>query len=852
MAVDVGSAVGYLDLDIQGFLNGLKQAESEADGKSKSMSDKVSSAFTSVGSKLTSVGTTMSLGITTPLVAAGTAIVKTTSTFDSSMSKVSAISGATGDDLQTLRDKAKEMGASTKFSASEAADAFTYMAMAGWKTEAMLDGIDGIMSLAAADGLDLATTSDIVTDALTAFGLSAADSSHFADVLAKASSSANTNVSLLGESFKYAAPVAGALGYTAEDTAVALGLMANAGIKGSQGGTALRASLSRLIKPTDEVAVAMEAYGISMTEADGSMKPLSGLMDTLREKLGGLSEAEQAQAAAVLFGQEAMSGMLAIINTSSDDYDNLVASINNAEGAASSMADTMINNVGGQFTILKSELEGLMVSFGEAIVPYVTKAIGKISELIEKFQALSPAQKDIIVKIAAVAAVIGPVLVVVGKLATGIKTIINVVKTLKTAFSVLNAVMMANPIGIIIAAVATLVAAFIYLWNNCEGFREFWINLWEGIKNVAVNVWTAVSDFFVNVWESIKTFFVDTWNSIGEFAANAWNSIIEGIHTFIDGAIEFLSNLPYNIGLMIGTIIGKIILFVKDMGEKAIELGRNFVENIVTFFKELPGKIAEFINNVASKIKQWATELPQKAREMASRFLQNVVEFFQQLPGKISDFVSRVINTITSWVKNMTSKAKEAAKNFTTNLVNGIKELPNKVLTIGKNIVEGLWNGIKGATSWLYNKVKEFAKGILDGIKKTLGIGSPSKVARDEIGKWLPPGISIGFEAAMPAMLNNIRDSFNSGIKRLRGKLQTLELAGSAFGGGFNFSASTNGIMLIDYDLLSMKLAEILRLAPIQPKVYVITEDGDVILDGERVGRKVAPVVSRVIASGEV
>ncbi|MDY4098169.1 MAG: phage tail tape measure protein [Lachnospiraceae bacterium] len=277
----------------------------------------------------------------TGLSALGAASFKAGSNFEAEMSKVSAISGATADDLNALKEKAKEMGASTKFSATESAYALEYMAMAGWKTEDMLSGIEGIMNLAAASGEDLATTSDIVTDALTAFGLSASDSGHFADVLAKASSNANTNVSMLGESFKYVAPVAGALGYSAEDTAIALGIMANAGIKGSQSGTALRSSLTRLVKPTDEAAAMMEEYNLTMTNSDGSMKSLGQVMDMLRGNLGDLTEAEQAQAAAQIFGQEAMSGMLAIINASDSDYAKLTDAIYNADGAARQMADTM-------------------------------------------------------------------------------------------------------------------------------------------------------------------------------------------------------------------------------------------------------------------------------------------------------------------------------------------------------------------------------------------------------------------------------------------------------------------------------------------------------------------------------
>ena len=434
MAVDVGSAVGYLDLDISGFLNSLKTAQSEAASASQNMATQIGNKFSGVGKSLTTAGKKLSTVVTAPVVGLGAASIKTTADFESAMSKVSAISGATGNDLDTLSKKAKEMGAKTKFSATESAEAFTYMAMAGWKTEDMIDGIDGIMSLAAADGLDLATTSDIVTDALTAFGLSAEDSGHFADVLAKASSSANTNVSMLGESFKYVAPVAGSLGYSAEDTAIALGLMANAGIKGSQAGTALRGSISRLVKPTGDAAAMMDKYGISLTNADGTMKPLGEVMDELREKLGGLSESEQAQAATTLFGQEAMSGMLAIINASDSDYKNLTDSIYNAEGAAQKMADVQLDNLSGQITILKSALEGAAIQIGELLLPYVKDFVQWIQNLIDKFNSLSPEQQNFIVKIALMAAVIGPILLIIGKLTSGIGNLITNVGKITSLF----------------------------------------------------------------------------------------------------------------------------------------------------------------------------------------------------------------------------------------------------------------------------------------------------------------------------------------------------------------------------------------------------------------------------------
>lgn len=302
--------------------------------------------------------------------------------FESMMSQVKAISGATGQAFDDLTAKAQEMGATTKFTATESAEAFNYMAMAGWKPQQMIDGISGIMSLAAASGEDLGTTSDIVTDALTAFGLQAGDAGHFADVLAQASANANTNVSMLGESFKYVAPVAGAMNYSVEDTSLALGLMANASIKGSMAGTALKTSLANMAAPTDSMAAAMDKYGISLTDSEGNMKSLRGVIDNLRGSLGGLSETEQTAAASTIFGKEAMAGMLAIINASEEDYNKLSTAIGNSKDAAEGMADTMLDNLKGSFTLMQSAIEGTENAFGKRLSSYLRGIAGGITDMM--------------------------------------------------------------------------------------------------------------------------------------------------------------------------------------------------------------------------------------------------------------------------------------------------------------------------------------------------------------------------------------------------------------------------------------------------------------------------------------
>ena len=309
-------------------------------------------------------------------------VVSTGVAFDSTMSEVEAISGATATEMEQLTAKAKEMGETTKFSASEAGEAFKYMAMAGWETEDMLNGIEGIMRLAAASGEDLATTSDIVTDALTAMGYSAGDAGKLADVMAAASSNANTNVYLMGETFKYAAPLIGAMGYNMEDAAVAIGMMANAGIKGTQAGTSLRSILSRMASPTSDVETAMKQLGITLTDEEGNMKSLDEVIRDLRTSFADLSETEKAQKASMIAGKNALSGMLAIVNGADEDFERLTAAVNNSTGSAERMSDVMLNNVGGKVTLLKSQLEGVYLTIYNKVEPVISRALTKMSNAL--------------------------------------------------------------------------------------------------------------------------------------------------------------------------------------------------------------------------------------------------------------------------------------------------------------------------------------------------------------------------------------------------------------------------------------------------------------------------------------
>lgn len=663
MAFDVGSAVGYLLLDTSKWESGLKSAKmglNTFQDETATAADK----FTAMGTSLGSVGKTLTLGVTAPLVGMGATAVKTAADFEAAMSNVRAISGASADEMEALTAKAEEMGAKTKFSATEAADAFSYMAMAGWDTESMLAGIEGIMSLAAASGEDLATTSDIVTDALTAFGLTAEDTSMFVDVLAAASSASNTNVSMLGESFKYVAPVAGTFGYSVQDVGAALGLMANSGIKASQAGTSFRSALTRMIKPTDTAMVSMENLGLAsdgvvtaMVNADGSMKPLRETLSILRKQFSTLSEAEQAQAASTIFGQESMAGMLAIINASDSDFEGLISTMDEASGTAQEMADTQLDNLNGQLTILKSGLEGAAIAFGNLLMPMIKDITGLIQKLVDWVNGLNEDQKQVIVIIAEVAAAIGPLLIIVGKVSGLIGKLIPLISGAGGLSGVLTA--LTGPVGIVIAAVAALAAAWA---TNFGGIRDKTQEIMSAIGSIISSVW----GFIKGLWESnflgIQTITFDVFAIIQQLFSDALTIIVDIFNVFaalFSGDWSALWDAVKTLVSDIWTAIG------------------NLVDNALNLIVDIIGGIATTLYNTAKDV------------------FNKVEKAFQSVWKTITDWFNEAIN----------------------DPVNTVKGIGTALLDAGKSIFTALWDGMKSVWTSISDWVSEKVNWLKDKIK---------------------------------------------------------------------------------------------------------------------------------------
>ena len=693
-----------------------------------------------VGGTLTSVGQKL-LPLSTSIAGLGVAAVKTTADFDSEMSKVSAISGATGTDLDKLRGKAREMGAKTKFSASEAAQGMQYMAMAGWKTQDMMDGLEGIMNLAAASGEDLASTSDIVTDALTAFGLSAKDSSHFSDILAAASSNANTNVSMMGETFKYAAPVLGSLGYTAEDAALAIGLMANAGIKSSQAGTSLRGAITNLAKPTDTVAAAMDKYGISLTDSSGKMLSLRELMEQLRQKLGGLSEAEQAQAAAALFGKNAMSGMLAIINGSDKDFEKLAGAIDNCDGSSEKMANTMNDNLQGQITILMSQLQELAISFGEILMPKIRDIVTHIQNFVDKLNAMDEGQKETILRIGMFVAALAPMLMGLGKVITFSANVSRALGTLSAGLVKAGGFsgvftkalgLITSPAAIVVGAIAAITAVIIHLWNTNEDFRNTITAIWQKIKDAFTTFAAGISErlsalgiTFSDVTSAIKTIWDGFCNLLAPVLEAAFNTIAIALQTAFNvilgiwdvfsavfsgdwsGAWEAVKGIFSSVWDGLKEYFSTIIGAVKGVADVFLGwFGTNWEtvwNGVKTFFEGIWNGISSFFEGIWNGISTFCTTVWNGIVTNVTAFCTTVHDTISTIFNAVKDVVSNVWETIKNVV--------QVAIMFIVEVIKAAFELitvPFRFIWENcRDTIISVWETIKSAVQTAINFVKD-------------------------------------------------------------------------------------------------------------------------------------------------
>ncbi len=584
---------------------------------------KASKDVTYFGTQIASAGMGMTRGITLPLLGMAVAAGKVGMDFEAQMNRVKAITGATGEEFQKLEDKARELGASTMFTATQSAEGLEKFARAGFSVQESLDAIEPSINLAIATGSDLATVTDIVASAIRGFGLDAKDTAKLTDLLASTAASSNTNLEELGEAFNYVAPLAAAYGYSTEDVAEALGHMANAGIKGSMAGTTLRRAMSNLVGASGEAKAKLEELGIEVSDTEGNMLPLESVIDDLRQGFAGMSEEEQALTANLLFGERAQAGMLAVINATEDSINTLADATTNYSGTVKEQADIMQSGTKGALMRFKSAVQELGIKLSEVLLPAFNKIIEKIQGFVDKLNQLTPAQMQTIVKVLGLVAAIGPLLVIVGKGITIFGKLQALFTTIGGSVSLFSTLMssVALPVLAVVAAVAALVAVFVYLFNTNEAFRNKVMEIWEQIKAM----FSAAFEFIKALLTALGQLFTWLWQNnflnVQGIIQAGWQYITE-IFSF---AIQLITDIFKVFTALLqgdwqGALDALIVLWQNLWAglKKVLITGINFVLNIFgTNLDELVSKVTDRIN----QIKQTFEDLKAKIKAIIDRII---------------------------------------------------------------------------------------------------------------------------------------------------------------------------------------------------------------------------------------
>lgn len=724
-----------------GFVKTFKDAQDAV----KTFEKNSNSMTTAVGKVMQGTGAAMTKYITTPLIGVGVAAAKVGGDFEAQMSRVKAISGATGDTFEQMKQQAIDLGAKTAFSAKESAAGMENLASAGFSAQEIMKAMPGLLDLAAVSGGDVALASENTATALRGFGLEASEAGHVADVFARAAADTNAEVGDMGEALKYVAPVANSMGISLEETAAAIGIMSDAGIKGSQAGTTLRGALSRLARPTKAMQDTMDNLGVSFYDADGKMKPLKTQVELLKKAFEGLTPEQQQNALVTLYGQESLSGMMALIDKGPDSLGKLTKSLKDSDGAADDMARTMQDNMNSSIEQMFGAFESAAIVIQKILAPSIKKVADAISGLVEKFVSAPESTQKLVVAIGAIAIAIGPVLYALGMLVKAFQTMkvglgvlgngISLFKKLGSAIGFLT-----SPVGLVIAAVALLVVGFIYLWNTSEDFRNFWIGLWEEIKSAVSsavewiqNAWKSTGEWFNNLWKSIKEGADNVWTTIQEapgkaadWIKNKWtetkeffSSIWDGIKEAASSAWEGIVNILTPYVIAIKNVFQPMIDFFTNLWSQIGSIAGSAWEIIKT---AVMGPILLLIDLITGNFNQlkedasmlWTT-LTTNIQNIITTFVDIVVGYYTAL----KDTVINIWNVLTSTIKDVWNSFTTWIKETTNNIVNSIKQgwnnLKQGTIDLFNNMIQGakdLWNSFK---AWFINLVIGTKDNIIQG-----------------------------------------------------------------------------------------------------------------------------------------
>lgn len=734
------------------------------------------------------------LGIGTTVAGIGKKALDVGMNFEQAMAGVAGTMGLTAEEInngsesfEKLKQAAKQAGATTKFSASEAAEGLGYMALAGLDADESISLLPKVLNAASASGMDLASASDLITDGMSALGISVDGAGGFIDKITKTSQKSNTSFAQLGDALLTVGGTARVLKGGVTEANTALGILADNGIKGAEGGTALRNIILSLSSPTDKSAKLMKKLGLNVFDSSGKMRNMQDILNDLNKILGKMTDEERTKALSTMFNKVDLKSVNALLSNSTDRWTELSQAIDDSNGATEKTAETMNNTLKGRLTEMKSALEGLGIAFYEKVEQPLKNGVEFLTGLFSKLIDLLASGK-LDKQLALIGSAIGGIvtylaviktMAIISKLSSAIGVIVNVVKSVKSlqgAIALLNAVMAANPIGLVAVALGTLVAGFIYLWTTSEGFRNFWIGLWDKLKEIVNFAGGWISDFFKNTLPNAINNAIEYIKSLPERLANFFEKLKTDIQTFFANLwewiktkaiekwtqfTEFIKQIPQKlreIGIEIGTNIGN---FIKDIWNFFTVSIPAIYNKIIEWFKKLPGEIWKWLQNAFYATVKWGYDMLVEADKTAREFINNVIKWFKELPGKIKNWFNEVIKKVIGWKDDMVKKAKETGNEFTKWLKDSLKNLPKDMMNIGRDIVQGVWQGIKNAKEWFTSSVKGFFGGIVDGVKSTLGIHSPSRVFRDEVGQWIPAGVEVGVKREMPNLKRTLDNEFS-------------------------------------------------------------------------------------------
>lgn len=695
-----GAAVTQAEADLANMEVQLRDVNAEL---ARQKFDEYAEKAGKVGQAVQTAGQHM-MKVTTAIGGVAAASVTVAANFEQQMSKVQAISGATAEDTDRLTESARQWGRDTKYSATEAGEAFEYMALAGWKTDDMLEGIGGILNLAAASAMDLGTASDIVTDYLTAFGLSAKDAGKFADEMAYAMSHSNTTTEALGEAYKNCAATAASMGYSVEETTAVLMTMANAGVKGGEAGTALNAIMTRLATDTKGCATELSKYGVEVYDAQGNMNSLSSILTGVRGVWNNLTDEQQANLAKTIAGTNQFSALQTIMSGLSDEaiasgmsFSDYSEALQNCDGTASDMAATMQDNLLGRLTQLKSKLEDVGITIGNSLMPFMEKAVAKIGELADKFASLSPQQQETILKIAGVVAALGPLLTITGKAITvsgqiskGVGKVVGKLAEMGTTaggatggMSVLKGALTAitSPVGIAIAAIAGITAVVVTLWKTNEDFRNKITEIWNRIKSV-------FTEFGQHITDKLNSLGFD-FENFGEVVKAIWEGFCNVLAPIIEGVFN---NIAIFIETTLNVITGVFDFFVSLLTGD----WQGCWDAVKSIFESVWNGLKEYIGNILNTIK-------------------GVVDAFLGLFGTSWD---EVWNSIKTTFENIWNGIVSFFSGILDGIVNTVTTVWTAISTTISDVLTGIWNTFSN----IFTTIRDFVSTVFEAIKNVITV----------------------------------------------------------------------------------------------------------------------------------